>query len=127
MTRDFEKIAARAAPAIFVVLWSTGFIGTKFGLPYAEPATFLVIRFLGVLAVLLPLCWLVLVRFALPFELRDQAAAGAAVERALAELGPLNCAERRVAAVFVLTAVAWVSRPLLAGTGRPSRLATVHS
>jgi drug/metabolite transporter (DMT)-like permease len=46
-------------PGLFVVLWSTGFIGAKFGLPYAEPATFLVIRFLGVLAVLLPLCWVV--------------------------------------------------------------------
>lgn len=46
-------------PGLFVLLWSTGFIGAKFGLPYAEPATFLVIRFLGVLAVLLPLCWLV--------------------------------------------------------------------
>jgi drug/metabolite transporter (DMT)-like permease len=44
-------------PGLFVVLWSTGFIGAKFGLPYAEPATFLEIRFLGVLAVLLPLCW----------------------------------------------------------------------
>ena len=45
-------------PGLFVVLWSTGFIGAKFGLPYAEPATFLVIRFFGVLAVLLPLCWM---------------------------------------------------------------------
>jgi drug/metabolite transporter (DMT)-like permease len=44
-------------PGLFVALWSTGFIGAKFGLPYAEPATFLEIRFLGVLAVLLPLCW----------------------------------------------------------------------
>jgi sodium-dependent dicarboxylate transporter 2/3/5 len=77
---------------------------------------------LPTVVLLLPLCWLVLVRFALPFELRDQAAAGAAVERALAELGPLNCAERRVAAVFVLTAVAWVSRPLLAGLPGLGRL-----
>jgi drug/metabolite transporter (DMT)-like permease len=44
-------------PGLFVILWSTGFIGAKLGLPYAEPATFLVIRFLGVLALLLPLCW----------------------------------------------------------------------
>ncbi len=29
---------------LFVVLWSTGFISAKLGLPYAEPATFLVIR-----------------------------------------------------------------------------------
>lgn len=36
--------AALAAP-IFVVLWSTGFIGAKYGLPYAEPATFLILRF----------------------------------------------------------------------------------
>ncbi len=33
-----------AAP-LFVVLWSTGFIGAKYGLPYAEPLTFLSIRF----------------------------------------------------------------------------------
>ena len=33
-------------PGLFVVLWSTGFIGAKLGLPYAEPATFLVLRFL---------------------------------------------------------------------------------
>jgi drug/metabolite transporter (DMT)-like permease len=44
-------------PGLFVVLWSTGFISAKLGLPYAEPATFLEIRFLAVLAVLLPLCW----------------------------------------------------------------------
>lgn len=43
-------------PGLFVVLWSTGFIGAKLGLPYAEPATFLVIRFVLVLLVLLPLC-----------------------------------------------------------------------
>ena len=30
MNRDFENLAARAAPSIFVVLWSTGFIGTKY-------------------------------------------------------------------------------------------------
>ena len=43
---------ARLAPALFVLLWSTGFIGAKWGLPYAEPATFLFLRFL-VVAVLL--------------------------------------------------------------------------
>ncbi|NJN16155.1 MAG: DMT family transporter [Oscillochloris sp.] len=34
-----------AAPAIFVLLWSTGFIGARYGLPYIEPFTFLEIRF----------------------------------------------------------------------------------
>ncbi len=32
-------------PALFVFLWSTGFIGGKLGLPHAEPMTFLAIRF----------------------------------------------------------------------------------
>ena len=42
-------------PALFVVIWSTGFIVAKFGLPYAPPLTFLLLRFVGVLAILLPL------------------------------------------------------------------------
>ena len=44
MNHDFEKFAARAAPAIFVVLWSTGFIATKYVLHSAEPLTYLAIR-----------------------------------------------------------------------------------
>jgi drug/metabolite transporter (DMT)-like permease len=40
----FESIAARTAPAIFVVLWSTGFIGTKYVLAGAEPLTYLAVR-----------------------------------------------------------------------------------
>ncbi|HEY5790586.1 MAG TPA: DMT family transporter [Gammaproteobacteria bacterium] len=39
-------------PALFVLLWSTGFIGAKYGLPYAEPLTFLLIRFLLVCLIL---------------------------------------------------------------------------
>ena len=55
---DPVQRAAWVFPGLFVVLWSTGFIGAKLGLPYAEPATFLEIRFLAVLAVLLPAFWL---------------------------------------------------------------------
>ena len=40
-----------AAP-LFVVLWSTGFIGAKLGLPHAEPMTFLALRF-GIVAALI--------------------------------------------------------------------------
>jgi drug/metabolite transporter (DMT)-like permease len=39
------NILLRAMPAVFVVIWSTGFIVAKFGLPYAPPLTFLVIRY----------------------------------------------------------------------------------
>jgi drug/metabolite transporter (DMT)-like permease len=34
------------APWVFVLLWSTGFVGAKFGMPHAEPFTFLAVRFL---------------------------------------------------------------------------------
>jgi drug/metabolite transporter (DMT)-like permease len=44
MNRSFEKAAGLAAPAVFVVLWSTGFIGTKYVLTGAEPLTYLAIR-----------------------------------------------------------------------------------
>jgi drug/metabolite transporter (DMT)-like permease len=44
MNKDLKDLAARAAPAVFVVLWSTGFIATKSVLQYAEPLTFLAIR-----------------------------------------------------------------------------------
>jgi len=48
MNRDFEKLAARAAPAVFVVLWSSGFIGTKYSVEQADPLTFLTIRMIYV-------------------------------------------------------------------------------
>ena len=35
----------RLYPLLFVVLWSTGFIGAKYGLPYAEPLSFLCTRY----------------------------------------------------------------------------------
>lgn len=42
----------RLMPGAFVFLWSTGFIGAKYGLPYAEPMTFLSVRF-GIVMVVL--------------------------------------------------------------------------
>ena len=46
------------APVLFVLLWSTGFIGAKYGLPYAEPLTFLSLRYALVISLMLPLAWL---------------------------------------------------------------------
>ena len=43
-------------PAAFVLLWSTGFIGARLGLPYAEPLTFLSLRFALVVALLSLVC-----------------------------------------------------------------------
>lgn len=39
-------------PATFVVLWSTGFIAAKYGLPYAPPLKFLLVRFVLVAALM---------------------------------------------------------------------------
>ena len=39
------KQLERYAPALFVFLWSTGFVGAKYIVPYAEPFTFLTIRY----------------------------------------------------------------------------------
>jgi len=39
----------RLFPLLFVLLWSTGFIGAKFGLPHAEPLTFLSARYVLVI------------------------------------------------------------------------------
>jgi drug/metabolite transporter (DMT)-like permease len=48
MSGSIEKLAVFAAPGVFVVLWASGFVGAKFGLPYAEPLTFLTIRMAAV-------------------------------------------------------------------------------
>ncbi|MDQ0082049.1 drug/metabolite transporter (DMT)-like permease [Variovorax boronicumulans] len=35
----------RAMPAVFVLIWSTGFIVARYGMPYAPPLKFLAVRF----------------------------------------------------------------------------------
>lgn len=54
-----DQFVARFAPATFVFLWSTGFIGAKYGLPYAEPLTFLTLRMMFVVAAFLIIVTLV--------------------------------------------------------------------
>ena len=44
--------AATYTPLLFVVLWATGFIGAKLGLPHAEPLSFLLIRYLLVISLM---------------------------------------------------------------------------
>ncbi len=47
-----SSAAIRFAPLLFVVLWSTGFIGAKYGLPHAEPLSFLLVRYLLVVSLM---------------------------------------------------------------------------
>jgi drug/metabolite transporter (DMT)-like permease len=46
------KWAIALAPVLFVLLWSTGFIGARYGLPYIEPMTFLTVRMAFVVLVM---------------------------------------------------------------------------
>jgi drug/metabolite transporter (DMT)-like permease len=52
MPRSLADFAIFAAPAMFVVLWASGFIGAKFGLAYAEPLTFLMLRMVAIVMLL---------------------------------------------------------------------------
>ncbi len=46
MTSDSRQDAlVRAMPAVFVLIWSTGFIVARFGMPFAPPMKFLAVRY----------------------------------------------------------------------------------
>lgn len=54
----------RAMPAVFVLIWSTGFVVARYGMPHAPPLTFLAIRY--ALSVLVFTLWIALTRPAWP-------------------------------------------------------------
>ncbi len=54
----------RAMPAVFVLVWSTGFIVARFGMPNAPPMTFLALRYALSIACFLP--WILLARVPWP-------------------------------------------------------------
>ncbi len=45
-------------PVVFVLIWSTGFIVARYGMPYAPPMTFLAMRYALSIACFLPWIWL---------------------------------------------------------------------
>lgn len=59
----------KLAPAAFVCSWASGFLGGKLGLPYARPLTFLLLRFVSVLVILVPLS--VVIRAPWPSRFKD--------------------------------------------------------
>ena len=46
------ELRERSIPALFVLLWATGFIGARYAMPWAEPFTFLAARFVLAFALL---------------------------------------------------------------------------
>ncbi|ABC20941.1 DMT family transporter [Rhodospirillum rubrum] len=71
------SLSLRVAPAVFVLLWSTGFIGARLVLPHAEPLTVLCLRFAATVALLGPLCLVLKARWPTsPHQLLHVAVAG---------------------------------------------------
>ena len=61
----------------------------------------------------LPLCYLVLTRIAFPIRSRELPGGRELVDRELRALGRTSKAETRVAVVLAVTALAWMTRPIL--------------
>ena len=66
MTVAIERPLIRAMPAVFVLIWSTGFIVARYGMPHAPPFKFLVIRY--TLSILCFLLWIGLARVKWPTQ-----------------------------------------------------------
>ena len=64
MTDRDPRALVRAMPWVFVVIWSTGFVVARFGMPHAPPLTFLSLRY--ALSVLCFGVWIALARAAWP-------------------------------------------------------------
>ena len=66
-----QQLLLVGAPSLFVVLWSTGYISARLGLPYAEAGTFLMMRF--ALAAIFMIALVVASRAPLPTSFREWA------------------------------------------------------
>ena len=66
-----QQLLLVGAPSLFVVLWSTGYISARLGLPYAEAGTFLMMRF--ALAAIVMVALVVVSRAPLPASFREWA------------------------------------------------------
>lgn len=69
LTDSQSKRLVAAMPAVFVLIWSTGFIVARYGMPHAPPMKFLAVRYL--LSVACFALWALAARAAMPAN-RDQ-------------------------------------------------------
>ena len=58
MSDERQAALIRAMPVVFVLIWSTGFIVARFGMPHAPPMKFLAWRYLFSIVCFLPWIWL---------------------------------------------------------------------
>lgn len=127
-----DSKASSFAPALLCAVaysCSIGGLGTYIGSPtnlivkgYVESNTDIIISFVDwmklgvpVVAVLIPVCWLILTRWAFKVPKKSGAVDVAALKRKLGSLGPISRPEQRVIAVFCLIASLWILQELLTG------------
>ena len=60
MADSRQDSLVRAMPVVFVLIWSTGFIVARYGMPYSPPMKFLALRY--ALSVACFAVWALLVR-----------------------------------------------------------------
>jgi drug/metabolite transporter (DMT)-like permease len=73
------KVAIAAAPVLFVLLWSSGFIGARYGLPYIETMTFLTVRMMLVVLIFAAIALIARARWPSGIEIGHSLVAGALV------------------------------------------------
>lgn len=69
MAQQYPRAAARAIPAVFVLIWSTGFIVARYGMPQSPPMKFLALRY--ALSVACFALWAFAARVAMPADRRQ--------------------------------------------------------
>jgi len=128
--KEDPEIAVNTATALLLGIAysaSIGGVGTLVGTPpNALLAAFVQERFgivlgfarwmtigLPVVLIMLPLAWLLLTRVTCPVARRPIPGADDVISAEMKALGPMSLEEKRVLAVFVLTALSWIFRPLL--------------
>jgi sodium-dependent dicarboxylate transporter 2/3/5 len=128
--KEDPRIAANTATALLLGIAyaaSIGGAGTLVGTPpnallaaFAQERLGIELGFakwmtigLPVVVVMLPLAWLLLTRFTCPVARRPIPGADTVIKSEIDALGPMSKAEKRVLAVFVLTALSWIFRPLI--------------
>jgi drug/metabolite transporter (DMT)-like permease len=67
VTADNKRALIRAMPWVFVLIWSTGFVVARFGMPHSPPFKFLVMRY--ALSLTCFIAWVALARVSWPDKL----------------------------------------------------------
>ena len=128
--KEDPEIAANTATALLLGIAysaSIGGVGTLVGTPpnallaaFAQERLGIEIGFtnwmaigMPVVFIMLPLTWLLLTRVTCSVARRPIPGADQAIKMEIEALGPMSIEEKRVLAVFVLTALSWMFRPVI--------------